>query len=1123
MPSAGIQPRHVHKGEKMIRLFSALAPILLSASIMLGNLSAALPTTPSSTERISSTPTAMTPLLHAMQLPGGGSAEGVPGAAPDATFEGTSEAASIEASPPADTNPDGPTTPTKPTADEEMRGLWVASVVNIDWPKNPTTSAIALRLEADAALDFAQEHRFNAIFLQIRPTADSLFPSDYFPWSKYLTGTTGTPPEDGFDPLAYWIEQAHERGIELHAWLNPYRITKKAAADPAVSLDQLPATHPARLHPDWTVKFGDNLYFNPGLPEVRQLLMNSIGEIISRYDVDGIHFDDYFYPDGSATKNTAAAIPAGAAKRGFFTDKNNKLLYASAFDDSTAFLKYGTAYARVDDWRRANVDTFVRETGLLVKQLAPEVRYGISPFGIWRNKDSDALGSATRGAESYTAHAADTRKWVKMGWVDYIVPQIYWNIGYTIADYKILSDWWTDVVKDTGVDLYVGQAAYRMDADSIDSAWYGVSELEKQEALNRANPAWAGSIFFSYQSFLERPGLAAALRAMREAQDGLSTPLGGGLRDAMEMTGATGGTPPKSAEAAAKQSREVGSGALMVARTASSTRTGAANQYFTGASNPDKPLYLNGEEVLNRSENGYFGVYRPLTHGKNTFVFSQDGVYLTRTIWRNKPVDAAAPAKMATIGIPAASAYPQSPLYGQPGETYVLSCTAPIGAKVTVKVGGQTYNMTPATTKSPGSGAYPTTYKLSWVMPKQTGTPRVVDAGAPLYTMTYLGKTHTRSAPAKIGIVMRGAPFYAVVNNQSSESYDGMTTSGGTRYYLDKGGRDTVTGMVGEWVRLGSGLFVRKNTVTIAKAPTVIQAYTNQAVYEAGYSQDQFRFALSTPTIVTADFDGKALMIRVPLATAIGLPVLPENSLFASVSGVPSGSGFQYVFQLKENTRLEGYMLERTADGYVVSLKRHIKATPGGPPLLGKTILLDPGHGGTKADFADGDTGAIGPLGTLWSERNINLSNAYVLKAQLEKLGAKVILSRTEDVPLSLAARLNMSRTLRPDMFISLHADSLDDSADISKVSGFSVWYRDPVAQDIGTRVLRKVVDEMGLRDRRLNQRNFYVVRGTWAPSFLIEAGFVPNTDEFEKMLDPAYQKQMMDHIASAIVDYYTQ
>lgn len=1101
----------------MIRLIPALAPFFLTASILAGALSpASLATVSSSLEPLLH---AATPLSGTLLNPGVNTGA-VPDASPEAgiengtsTIDGTMDGTA--AAPAA--------VPVIPTADQEMRGLWVASVVNIDWPKNPTTSAIELKLEADAALDFAQTHRFNAIFLQIRPTADSLFPSSYFPWSKYLTGTAGTPPDNGFDPLAYWIEEAHKRGIELHAWLNPYRITKKAAADPAVSLDQLPPTHPARLHPDWTVKFRENLYFNPGLPEVRQLLLNSIGEILSRYAVDGIHFDDYFYPDGSATKNSATVIPAGAAKRGFFTDKNRKLLYASEFDDSAAFLRHGSTYASVDAWRRANVDAFVRDAGALVRKLNPEVRYGISPFGIWRNKGSDALGSDTKGSESFTAHAADTRKWVKQGWIDYIIPQIYWNLGYGIADYTILSAWWTDVVKDTGVDLYIGQAAYRMDADNVDSAWYGVTEIEKQEALNRANPEWDGSVFFSYQSFVERPGLAAALKAMWEAQDGLTTTPAGGFRDMLKLTNATSSTSPRNAVEAARLSIGVASGGLMVSRPAASTRTNASNQYFNGASNPNKPLYLNGVEVDSRSPEGYFGIYKPLSHGKNTFVFSQEGVYVTRTIWRNKPAAAAAPVKMGSIGIPAASAYPQSPLYGQPGETYVLTCTAPIGAKVTVKVGGATYNMTPATTKSPGAGAYPTTFKLSWVMPTQTGTPRVVDAGAPLYTMTYGGKTYKQSAPAKIGIVMRGAPFYAEVGSNASESYDGMTTSGGTRYYLDKGGRDTVTGMVGEWVRIGSGLFVRKNTVNIAKAPAVIQATTSNAVYETGYAHDRFSFSLSTPTIVTADFDGKALLIRVPLATTLALPALPENSLFASVSSAPSGSGLQYVFTLKENVRLEGYALEKTAAGYTVPLKRYLKATPGGPPLLGKTIMLDPGHGGSKDKYPDGDTGAIGPLGALWSERNINLANAYVLKSQLEALGANVILTRTEDTPLSLAARLDMSRTRKPDMFISLHADSLDDSADISKVSGFSVWYRDPVARDIGTRVLRKVVDNMGLRDRRLNQRNFYVVRGTWAPTFLIEAGFVPNTTEYARMLDPVYQKQMMSLIASAVVDYYAQ
>ena len=1068
----------------MIRLIPAITPILLSFSILLGSLSAA-----------------SIPSVSVNRGP----------QALDTLQDATREIQAVqEIEPPV------------PSSDEEMRGLWVASVVNIDWPKNATTSAIELKKEALAALDFAQEHRFNAIFLQIRPTADSLFPSAFFPWSKYLTGTVGTPPDEGFDPLAFWIEEAHKRGIALHAWLNPYRITKKESSDPAVSLDQLPGSHPARLHPEWTVFHGENLYFNPGLPEVRALLLNSITEILTRYAVDGIHFDDYFYPDGSATKLTAAPAPNTVARRGHAPDKKGVLVYASPFNDSAAFVQYGAAHASIDDWRRSNVDTFVRDVGQLIRKTAPNVQYGISPFGIWRNKGSDANGSDTNGSESFTSHAADTRKWVREGWIDYIAPQLYWQLGYSIADYDKLSAWWSQVVAGTGVDLYIGQAAYRMDADDVNSAWYGVSELEKQENHNRKNPEWDGSIFFSYQSFLDRPGLAAALKAMRQAQDGLVTQPGGGYVTMLAFANVPGGNPPDSAATAISKSKGLSSGGLLVSRPSASMKTNASNQYFNGASNPDKPLYLNGVPVESRSPEGYFGIYMPLSRGKNTFVFSQEGVYLTRTIWRNKPAaTASAPSKMAAIGIPAESAYPQSPLYGQPGETYTLTCTAPIGAKVTVRVGGVTYNMVPATTKEPGAGAYPTTYKFSWVMPKQTGTPRVVDAGAPLYTMTYNGKTYKRSAPSKIGIVMPGAPFYAEMKKPATETYDGMTTSGGTRYLLTLGERDTITGMVGEWVRLGSGLFVRKGSVTAIKEKAAIRAVATNADYVIEAAQDQFTFDTSVRTAVTVLFDGKALRIRVPLATSLMLPALPADSLFSTVTSEPSGSGLQYVFKLKEGARLDGYSLEQTATGYAVPLKRHIKSAPGGPPLLGKTILLDPGHGGTPEKYPDGDTGAIGPLGALWSERSINLSHAYVLKAQLEQLGATVVLTRTGDTPLSLEARLAMSRKLRPDLFISLHADSLDDTADISKVSGFSVWYREPLAADIGGRVLRNVVDNLGVRDRRLNQRNFYVVRGTWTPSILFEAGFVPNITEFSQMLDPVRQNRMMGLIAGAVVEYF--
>ncbi len=1000
-----------------------------------------------------------------------------------------------------------------PATSSEFRGLWVASVVNIDWPKVPTVDAAALKAEALATLDFAKAHRFNAIFLQIRPTADSLFPSAIFPWSQYLTGKQGLAPSDGFDPLAFWIAEAHARGIELHAWLNPYRITKKKAADPATDVTQLAPTHPARLHPEWVVKHSDgNLYFNPGLPEVRSLLLDSVSEILTKYEVDGIHFDDYFYPDGSANKNTAkaTAISNGMNLRGMMTDAGGKTAYISPFDDSAAFSQYGGAFAKLDDWRRSNVDSFVRDVSVLIRNHSPAVRFGISPFGIWRNKANDLLGSDTNGSESYSLHAADTRKWVKEGILDYIAPQIYWNTGFKIADYNKLSAWWSDVVKGTGVDLYIGQAAYRMDADEPTSAWYGVSELERQMKANQSNPEVDGSIFFSYQSFVERPAVAAALKALREAADGLSTPVGGGLA-VIAGSGSGTGTP---------------SVPLLLGRPAQDMKTGYSGIYLNGASNPAKPLLLNGIPVLNRSPSGYFGLFMPLSSGKNTFVLSQEGVYTARTIWRNKPIPGSGtstPAKMKTVEIPASSVFPQHALYGETGDSYTFSCTAPIGAKVSVKIGGTSYPMTPATTRKPGAGAYPTTWRYTWKMPAQTGTARVVNLGAPVYSMTYEKKTKTRTAPGKIGIILPGAPFYAEMRGDPTETYKEMSTSGGTQFYLEKGSKEAITGMYGTWVRLASGLYVKDTAVKTAIARTAIRPVVGNPTYETGVNADSFSFTLAGPNAVTVDFDGSALRVRVPHATSLPLPSLPGDGLFESVLTEKYGSGLQYVFTLGSGAQLDGYALDKTADGYEVPLKRHILSVSVTQPLLGKTILLDPGHGGLPASQANGDTGAIGPAGLFWTERNINLSNAQILKKELERLGATVQMTRETDVPVSLEERVAISRKLRPDLFIAIHADSMEDNVDISKLSGFSVWYREPLAEKLGAEVLQNVVDAMGKKNRKLNQRNFYVVRGTWCPSILYEAGFVPNPTEFEALTNPSEQSKMAAEVAAAIVEWYRE
>ncbi len=994
--------------------------------------------------------------------------------------------------------------PGVPGAQTELRGLWVATVVNIDWPKKPTTDVAALKKEALEALDFAKSHRFNAVFLQVRPTSDAFYASKLVPWSKYLTGMQGMAPADGFDPLQFWIDAAHERGIELHAWLNPYRITKSSAADPDTSLASLANGNPAKVHPDWVIRHKDgNLYYNPGMPEVRSFLLSCVSEIIDNYAVDGVHFDDYFYPDGSATKESGTRISAGGK-----ATTNGK--YASPFDDSTAYFRYGQGAATLDDWRRDNVNRLIQDVSALVHQKNPKLRFGVSPFAIWKNVSSDPKGSDTAGSESYTSHAADTRKWVKEGWIDYIMPQIYWQIGYKIADYQKISDWWVDVVKGTNVDLYIGQAAYRMDADDPASSFYGVVELEKQMAVNQKQSAVKGSVFFSYQSFVQRPGLADVLKGIWEKADGFSTPQ---VPRILSLLGLD--------DVAASK---LGVQALKVARPPSSQKTNYSSFYITGTSNPDKTLYYNGNRVDNRSENGFFGFLVPLTQGHNTVVLSQEGSYVVRNLYRNKTSTGAkaSPIKMVSAEIPSSSVYPQAPLYGQPGETYVLSCTAPIGAKVTVKVGGMTYNMTPATTKNPGKGTYPTTYKFSWVMPKQSGTARVVDAGAPVYKSTYLGKTKTRSAPAKVGIVMPGSPFYATMTGDPSESYQEMSTSGGTWFYLPKGTRDAVTGIVSNYARLASGLFVKTNVIRLDKEKNPIVATVSAADYAVGGTSDVFRFSMSAPVAVTTNYDGKKLRISVPLATSLALPVLSENTLFSAVSTEKSGSGLRYIFTIKEGEQLDGFAPVQNNLDYHVVLKRHIVSIAGERPLTGKTILLDPGHGG-DVDDPDGDTGAIGPLGSLWSERNINLENAWVIKAELEKLGAMVTMTRTDDSFVSLKARLDISRALQPDLFIAIHADSMNDNVDISKLSGFSVFYREPLAASLGEAVRKNVVEGLGKKDRRLNKKNFYVIRGTWAPSILIEMGFVPNPVEFEKLIDPVEQARMASAIGSAVVQWYAK
>lgn len=308
----------------------------------------------------------------------------------------------------------------------EFRGVWVATVANIDWPSKPGLSTEDQQRELLWILDQHQRWNLNAVMFQIRPTADAFFADGKEPWSYYLTGKQGKAPDPLWDPLDFAIEEAHARSMELHAWFNPYRASQD------MDSRKRSANHISYTQPDWFFTYGNKTYFNPGIPEVREYIVGVIMDIVRRYDVDGIHFDDYFYP-----------YPGN-----------------EPLPDSMTYKKYGSdRFDNIEDWRRDNVDQLIRDLHHAIHKEKSHVKFGISPFAIWRNKKEDPRGSETNGFTSYDGLYADVYKWLEEGWVDYINPQIYFPFHYPPAAFEKLLDWWD--THSFGKQVLVGQAPYR--------------------------------------------------------------------------------------------------------------------------------------------------------------------------------------------------------------------------------------------------------------------------------------------------------------------------------------------------------------------------------------------------------------------------------------------------------------------------------------------------------------------------------------------------------------------------------------------------------------------------------------------------------------------------------------
>lgn len=354
----------------------------------------------------------------------------------------------------------------------EMRGIWVATMKNIDFPAYAT--AAEFRESFVRLVENLRGANFNTLIFQVRPLNDAFYPSKLNPWSRFLTGTEGRNP--GFDPLRFMIDETHKRGMQFHAWLNPYRVTNETPLSKDAYLKALSPQNFARRRPDLvlSVPSGKNrlLLLNPGEPEVIRFITDTVGEIITGYDVDAIHFDDYFYP---------------------YSEVGNA--------DAATFRKYNSARLPLEAWRRANVDNAIKSVSDAIRDFnrrsGRQVEFGISPFGIWANRNRHPEGSLTGGLQSYYTQCADTRKWVRQGWIDYIIPQIYWSFDHNTAAYGALADWWAACVRGTPVKLYIGHAAYKQ-GDA--GGWRHYLEISNQLRYNSKHPEIRGSCFFSYNS-----------------------------------------------------------------------------------------------------------------------------------------------------------------------------------------------------------------------------------------------------------------------------------------------------------------------------------------------------------------------------------------------------------------------------------------------------------------------------------------------------------------------------------------------------------------------------------------------------------------------------------------------
>ena len=958
---------------------------------------------------------------------------------------------------PTDTQTDGVpgTAPEESGVNEEMRGVWIASVININFPSGTGLSAAELRTELDDIVKNTKEAGLNAVFFQVRPTADALYPSQIFPYSKYISGTQGVAPDENFDCLAYLLEKAGEQNIAVHAWVNPYRVTMYESDEA-----ELAPTHPAVLHPEYTVKYADGkTYFNPGLAEVRSLVVDGVKELAQNYPtLAGIHFDDYFYP-----------YPKDGAE----------------FDDQAAFALYGAGASKAD-WRRQNVNTLIKETYDAVKTINPDIAFGVSPFGIWANAGSETPepGSVSSGLEAYSSLYCDALAWARDGYVDYLVPQLYWSFATSAAPFDNLARWWNAALDGTGVDFYIGHAAYK-------AKDYAKNEIGIQVEFARNLLCYRGSVFYGYEDIKNNTaGLKEKLAALN------AKPVRYGASE--QTAGAS------------------------VHQPYNNYNSTAPTVTIVGGSDVSQPLTVNGKKI-SRTKSGMFSYYDTISPGINVFTLEQNGVKTTHNInYKNTRTTSSGVQTLSKMEI--TDVVPAGEAWVLVGDTLKISCVAPAGSTVTAAIGGMSITLKP-TLNTVSTVKYAKEIYSGEVTPSAFVAEDGIASLGTLSISAVLGN----ETVTKQGGLIKQMGDKALVFAEVSNDYSHLKISPTSSFYDDytpasAGMRDYVKGRVGSFYKLAFGGYISADNVTIVEGVElnrnkilsvgVTVNGTETINNKNNFTDVTFGCLENAPVNAVASAGKIDVTFYNTDSTILPLPEILPNPLVSSITAVAKDeTTVVCTIHLKNEYNAYGYNVVYENGNIVVRMNnpQSLSADPA-RPLAGKTIVVDPGHGGS-------DTGAPG-CGAV-NEAELNLRIALSLRSELEALGAAVLMTREDNVTVTLEERMAYLNRMNPDLAVSVHQNSIDASANAQKIRGYLGLYGTEAGKLAAKSISASVSEELNRYERPFAYQKLAVARNHRFPSTLCEMCFISNVEEYEWSITPGNAERSAKAIADGVLAYY--